>query len=81
MSITKKWANSGLFFVFFKQYNAIFTTSVTSKKSPNVYKSCTKMMPLEKLKILTRLQKLPKNVGDSGKLIVAKGFEKLPKLQ
>ena len=39
------------------------------------------MMPLEKLKILTCLQKLPKNVGDSGKLIVAKGFEKLPKLQ
>ena len=25
------------------------------------------------------LQKLPKNVGDLGKLIVAKGFEKLPK--
>ena len=25
--------------------------------------------------------KLPKNVGDSGKLIVAKGFKKLPKVQ
>ena len=24
---------------------------------------------------------LPKNVGDLGKLIVAKGFEKLPKVQ
>ena len=32
----------------------------------------------EKLKILTTLQKLPKNVG---KLIVDKGFEKLPKVQ
>ena len=29
------------------------TCSVTSKKSPNVYKSCPKMIPLEKLKILT----------------------------
>ena len=34
-----------------------------------------------KIKILTPLQKLPKNVGDLGKLIVAKGFEKLPKVQ
>ena len=34
------------------------------------------MISVEKLKILTRLQKLPKNVGDLGKIIVAKGFEK-----
>ena len=27
------------------------------------------------------LQKLPKNGGDWGKLIVAKGFKKLPKVQ
>ena len=33
------------------------------------------MILLEKLKIWTPLQKLPKNVGDLGKLIVAKGFE------
>ena len=39
------------------------------------------MISLEKLKTLTHLQKLPKNVGDLGKLIVAKGFEKLPKVQ
>ena len=31
--------------------------------------------------ILTPLQKLPKNVGDLGKLIVAKGFKKLPKVE
>ena len=31
--------------------------------------------------ILAPLQKLPKNVGDLGKLIVAKGFKKLPKVQ
>ena len=55
--------------------------SVTSKKSPNVYKSRPKMISLEKLMILTPLQKLPKNVGDLGKLIVAKGFENLPKVQ
>ena len=34
-----------------------------------------------KVKILTPLQKLPKNIGDLGKLIEAKGFEKLPKVQ
>ena len=54
--------------------------SVTSKKSPNVYESCPKMISLEKLKILTPLQKLPKNVVDLGKLIVAIGFEQLPKV-
>ena len=27
------------------------------------------------------LENLPKNVGDLGKLIVAKGFEKMPKVQ
>ena len=39
------------------------------------------MISLEKLLILTPLQKLPKNVGDLGKLIAAKGFESLPKVQ
>ena len=39
------------------------------------------MISLEKLKILTSLQKLPKNVGDLSKLIVDTGFEKLPKVQ
>ena len=37
------------------------------------------MIPLEKWKILTPLQKLPKNSGDLGKIIVATGFEKFPK--
>ena len=36
------------------------------------------MISLEKLKIFTPLQKLPKNVKDLGKLIVAKGFQNLP---
>ena len=39
------------------------------------------MISLEKLQILTPLQKLPKNVGELGKLIVATGFECLPKVQ
>ena len=30
---------------------------------------------------MTPLQKLPKNVKDLGKLIVVKGFKKLPKVQ
>ena len=51
------------------------------KKLQNVYKSCPIMISLEKFKILTPLQKLPKNVGDLDKLIVAKGFKKLPKVQ
>ena len=55
--------------------------SVTRRKLPNVYKSCPKLIPLEKWKILTSLQNLPKNVGDLGKKIVAKGFKKLPKIQ
>ena len=39
------------------------------------------MISLEKWKVLTPLQNLPMNVGDLGKLIVAKGFKKLPKVQ
>ena len=39
------------------------------------------MIPIEFFQILTPLQKLPKNVGDLEKLIVAKGFKKLPKVQ
>ena len=32
------------------------------------------MIPLEKWKILTHFQKLPKNVSNLGKIIVATGF-------
>ena len=39
------------------------------------------MISIEKLKILKPLQNLPKNVGDLCKLIVAKCFKKLPKVQ
>ena len=56
-------------------------SNVTRKKSPNVYKNCPKMISLEKLQILTTLQKLPKNDGDLGQLINAKGFKNLPKVQ
>ena len=38
------------------------------------------MISQAKLNILTPLQKLPKNVGNLDKLIVAKGFKKLPKV-
>ena len=43
-------------------------TSVTSKKSPNVYKVAQEK---EKLKILTSLPKLPMNEGKLGKLMVS----------
>ena len=39
------------------------------------------MISLEKFKILAPTQKLPKTVWDLGKLTVAKGFKKLPKVQ
>ena len=39
------------------------------------------MISRENVKILSALQKLPKNVGVFGKLIVAKGFKKFPKVQ
>ena len=39
------------------------------------------MIPLEKWMILTPLQKFTKNVGDLVKIIVAKCFEWLPKVQ
>ena len=39
------------------------------------------MISLEKLMILAPLQKLPNNVGDLGKIIVATGFKWLPKVQ
>ena len=39
------------------------------------------MISLEKWKILTPLQNLPRNVGDLAKLIFAKGFKKLLKVQ
>ena len=63
-----------------RQQGQLFS-SVIRKKLPNVYKSCPKIISPEKLKILTPLQKLPKNVGDLGKLIVAKDFKKWPKVQ
>ena len=39
------------------------------------------MISLEKWKILTPLQKLLNNVCNLGKITVATGFEKLPKVQ
>ena len=39
------------------------------------------MISIESWIILTPLQKLPNNVGNLGKIIVATGFEWLPKVQ
>ena len=39
------------------------------------------MISAEKWKILAPFQKLPKNVGDLGKLIFAKCIKNLPKVQ
>ena len=65
----------------YSAHNLKVVVSVSSKNSPNVYKSCPKMISLKKLNILATWQKLHQNVGDLDKLIAAKGFEKLPKVQ
>ena len=39
------------------------------------------MILIEKWIILIPLKNFPKNVGDLGKLIVVKGFKKLPKVK
>ena len=39
------------------------------------------MISLAKWKIFTTLQKLPKYVGNLGKIIAETGFEKLPEMQ
>ena len=62
-------------------HNRYLGSSVTRKNRQMSIKVALKMISLEKWLILTPLQKLPKNVGDLGKLIVAKGFKKLPKVQ
>ena len=38
------------------------------------------MISLEKWKIFTPLEKMPKNVGDLGKIFATTGFEKLLKV-
>ena len=53
-----------------------FVSSVTCT---NVYKSCSKPISVEKLKILTPLQKLPKNVEDLGKLLLPKALKSCSK--
>ena len=53
--------------------------AVWPEKNCQISKKLPKMISLEKWMILTPLQKLPKNGEDWGKLIVATGFERLPK--
>ena len=55
--------------------------SAASKKVAKCLLKLPKMISLEKWKIFTPLQKLHNNAGDLGKIIVATGFEKSPKVQ
>ena len=57
------------------------SSSVTSKKQPNVYKKLAKNDFTRKMIAFDTYKKLPKNVRDLGKLIVATGFDKLTKVQ
>ena len=56
-------------------------SSVTRKKAPNVYSKLPKNDFTRKVIDFGTFTKLPKNVQDLGKVIVAKGFKKLPKVQ
>ena len=59
---------------------ARFSVSVTRKKSSNVYKCCPKMILLEKLQILTPLQKLPKNLERIGEINCAQRLYKVAQI-
>ena len=56
------------------------TTSVTRKNRQMSIKVAQNDFTIKMIDFVT-LQKLPKNVGDLGKLIIAKGFKNLPKVQ
>ena len=56
-------------------------TSVTRKKSPNVYKKLPKNDFTRKMIDFDTFTNLPKNVGDLEKLIVTKGFKNFPKVK
>ena len=73
VTVAKYWKKSSQLITLYNM------TSATSKKLQNVYKRCPKLISREKSKILLTLQKLPKNVGDLGKLIVAKAMKRCPK--
>ena len=59
----------------------IVVYSVTSKKLPNVFKSYPKMISLEKFKIFAPLQNCLIMWKILGKIIVATGIKKAPKVQ
>ena len=60
--------------------NSELIFSVTRKKLPNVIKVAQNDFT-RKMIDFDNFKKMPKNVGDLGKLIVAKGFKNLPKVQ
>ena len=64
-----------------KSIHTLLASSVTSKKSPNVYKSCPKQNLQEKWKFWLLLKNCLQMWAILGKIIVTKGFEKLSKLQ
>ena len=63
--LLERTKDSWHFIVTFVTKTAI-AVSVTREKSPNVHKSCPKIISQEKLKILAPTQKLPKTVEDLG---------------
>ena len=64
-----------------KSIHSLLASSVTSKKSPNVYKSCPKQNLQEKWKFWLLLKNCLQMWAILGKIIVTKDFEKLSKLQ
>ena len=62
-------------------HNHYLASSATSKKSPYVYKSCPLNEFSQKMNDFTTFTKIALNMGNLGKIIVASGFKKLPKVQ
>ena len=76
-NVLQHWQFQATFLIFLFLHFA----QCDQKKSPNVYKSCPKMISLQKWMFLQHLLKLPNNEGNLGKIIVATGFECLHKKQ
>ena len=71
------WKQQSIFCLQITEF--LLLDSVTSKKPPNVYKICPKKISLEKWKIFSPSQILPKNAGNLGKIIGPQALKSCPK--
>ena len=87
--MSHKKGSQGCLFIFILAWSTIFSIETNlvgheqcdQNKIAKCLQKLPKMITIENDGFLTTLRKLPKNVGDLSKLIVDKGFKKLPKVQ